>query len=169
MSVFDLISSLSVIHDPRQSWKIEHKLTDILLLTICAVIAGCEGWEEIEDFGNERVDWLKQYGEFESGIPSHHRIARVVAAINPKQFHTSFCEWMSSCHQVSNGQIVAIDGKTARRSYDKGNGKGAIHMVSAFATENELVLGQIKTNEKSNEITAIPELLDLLELHGCPV
>ncbi len=167
MNAFDLMNRLSVIYDARQQWKVDHKLADILLLTICAVIAGCEGWEEIEDFGNERLQWLKKYGEFEYGIPSHHTISRVVAAINPKQFQKCFIEWMQACHQTTNGEIIAIDGKTARGSYDKGKDKGAIHMVSAFATANELVLGQIKINDKSNEITAIPELLDLLEIRGC--
>ena len=156
MNAFDLMNRLSVIYDARQKWKVNHKLADILLLVICAVIAGCEGWEEIEDFGNERLDWLKKYGEFEFGIPSHHTIARVVSAVNPKQFQKCFIEWMQACHQATNGEIIAIDGKTERGSYDKGKDKGAIHMVSAFATANELVLGQIKINDKSNEIIAIP-------------
>ena len=169
MNALDLMNSLSVIYDPRQAWKVEHKLTDVLILIICAVIAGCEGWEEIEDFGNERLDWLKKYGEFENGVPSHHTIARVAAVVNPKQFQRCFMEWMKACHKVSNGEIIAIDGKTVRGSYDKGKDKGAIHMVSAFAAANELVLGQIKVNAKSNEITAIPELLELLEIRGCLV
>ncbi len=93
INAFDLMNRLSVIYDARQQWKVDHKLADILLLVICAVIAGCEGWEETEDFGNERLDWLKKYGEFEYGIPSHHTIARVVAAINPKQFQKCFIDW----------------------------------------------------------------------------
>ena len=101
------MDKLSIIYDPRQQWKVELKLTDVLILTICAVIAGCEGWEEIEDFGNERLDWLKQYGEFENGVPSHHTIARVVAVVNPKQFQSCFIEWMKACHQVTNGEIIA--------------------------------------------------------------
>ena len=98
MNALDLMNSLSVIYDPRQAWKVEHKLTDVLILIICAVIAGCEGWEEIEDFGNERLDWLKKYGEFENGGPSHHTIARVAAVVNPKQFQRCFIEWMKACH-----------------------------------------------------------------------
>ena len=125
MNAVDLMNTLSVIYDPRQQWKIEHKLTDVLVLIICAVIAGCEGWEEIEDFGNERLDWLKQYGDFENGVPSHHIIARVVAVVNPKQFQTCFITWMQACHKISNGEIIAIDGKTVRRSYDKGQEKGS--------------------------------------------
>ncbi len=113
MNALDLMNSLSVIYDPRQAWKVEHKLTDVLILIICAVIAGCEGWEEIEDFGNERLDWLKKYGDFENGVPSHHTIARVAAVVNPKQFQRCFIEWMKSCHKVSNGEIIAIDGKTS--------------------------------------------------------
>ena len=169
MNAVDLMTTLSVIYDPRQQWKVEHKLVDILILTICGVIAGCEGWEEIEDFGNERLDWLKQYGDFENGVPSHHTIARVVAVVNPKKFQTCFIEWMKACHKISNGEIIAIDGKTVRSSYDKSKDKGAIHMISAFSAANELVLGQIKVNAKSNEITAIPELLELLEIRGCLV
>ena len=166
MNAVDLMNKLSVIYDPRQQWKVDHKLMDILLLTICAVIAGCEGWEEIEDFGNERLDWLKKYGTFDNGVPSHHTISRVIAVIDSKQFQKCFIEWMQACHEISDGEIIAIDGKTARGSYDKGKDKGAIHMVSAFSAANELVLGQIKINEKSNEITAIPELLELLEIRG---
>ena len=151
----------------RQTWKVEHKLADILLLTICGVIAGAEGWEEIEDFGEERLDWLRQYGDFEQGIPSHDTIARVVSLIDPKPFQQCFIDWMKACHQQTQGDIVAIDGKTVRGSYDKSRRRGAIHMISAFSTANNVVLGQIKTAEKSNEITAIPELLKLLEIKGC--
>ena len=169
MNVFNLMDNLSAIYDARQEGKVLHKLSDILFLTICAVIAGAEGWDEIEDFGVERLDWLKQYGDFENGIPSYSTIAKVVSVVDPEQFQYSFIEWMKSCHEVTNGEVIAIDGKTARRSFDKGKSKGAIHMVSAFSAENNVVLGQVKTADKSNEITAIPELLDLLEITGCLV
>ncbi len=169
MNAHDLISQLSIISDPRQAWKVGHKLTDILFLTICAVIAGAEGWGEIEDFGHERLDWLKQYGDFEEGIPSNDTIARVVSTISPKRFQKCFIDWMNACHKVSQGDVIAIDGKTLRRSNDKGKKRGAIHMISAFSAANNVVLGQLKTEEKSNEITAIPELLKLLEIKGCLV
>ena len=169
MNALNLMESLSIIYDPRQAGKVEHKLADILLLTMFAVIAGAEGWKDIEDFGHERLDWLKQYGEFKNGIPSDTTIANVVSVVDPKQFQRCFIEWMKACHQATNGEVVAIDGKTARGSYDKGKNKGAIHMVSAFAAANNVVLGQIKTDQKSNEITAIPALIDLLDLRGCLV
>ena len=169
MNVFNLMENLSVIYDARQEGKVIHKLSDILFLTICAVIAGAEGWDEIEDFGVERLDWLKQYGDFENSIPSYSTIAKVVSVVDPEEFQHSFIERMKACHEITNGEVIAIDGKTARRSFDKGKAKGAIHMVSDFSAENNVVLGQIKTADKINEITAIPELLDLLEISGCIV
>ena len=167
MNAFNLIDQLSSIEDYRQEWKIEHNLLDILLLTICAVIAGAEGWEEIDDFGHDRLEWLRKYGHFENGIPSDDTIARAVSAVNAKKFQQCFIDWMKACHTITEGAIVAIDGKTVRGSFDKGKKRGAIHMVSAFCTANNVVLGQIKTEEKSNEITAIPELLHLLEIRVC--
>ncbi|MRI34318.1 ISAs1 family transposase [Endozoicomonas sp. OPT23] len=169
MKAFDLITQLSIISDPRQAWKVGHKLSDILFLMVCGVIAGAEGWEEVEDFGHERLDWFKAHGDLNEGIPSHDTIARVVSTINPKQFQQCFIDWMNACHQASDGDVIAIDGKTLRRSYDKSKKRGAIHMVSAFSAANNVVLGQVKTDEKSNEITAIPELLNLLEIRGCLV
>lgn len=164
-----LMHHLSIIPDFRQAWKIKHQLSDILFLTVCAVICGAEGWEEIEDFGHEKLGFLCQYGDFESGVPSHDTLARVMALINAKQLQTAFADWMKACHDATDGAIVAIDGKTLRGSYCRGKDKAAIHMVSAFSTANGVVMGQIKTDEKSNEITAIPELLKLLDLYGCLV
>ena len=170
MNAFNLIEKLSVLNDYRQPWKVVHKLSDILLLVICAVIAGCDGWDEIEDFGRERLNWLRKYGEFASDVqPSADTIARVMSCISATHFQKIFCKWMKACHTTTNGDIIAIDGKTARGSYDKSNKKDPIHMISAFATANKVVLGQVKTDAKSNEITAIPELLDLLEIKGCLV
>lgn len=166
MNIEKLMEHISIIPDYRQPWKVEHKLSDILLLTICAVISGAEGWEDIEDFGNAHFDFLKQYGDFEYGIPVHDTIARVVACINPKKFHECFINWMRDCHSSDDGDIIAIDGKTLRHSYDKSRRRGAIHVISAFSTMNSLVLGQIKTDEKSNEITAIPELVNMLDIKG---
>ncbi len=154
------------IEDPRQEGKIEHKLSDIILLCITALLCGAEGWHDIEIFGQARLKWLKKYGSFENGIPVDDTIARVMSALNPKQFQTCFINWMKSTAQVD---VVSVDGKTLRRSFDRKNSKRAIHMVSAFAKKNGVVLGQSKTEEKSNEITAIPELLELLEIKGCIV
>ena len=169
MENHSLLSHFSILQDCRQTGKIAHKLSDILLLAICAVIAGAEGWEEIEDFGHSRLSWLQEYADFENGIPSHDTIARVMSLVNPKQFQQCFADWMQSCHQLTQGEVIAIDGKTLRRSYDKSRKTGPIHMVSAFSTANGVVLGQVKTDEKSNEITAIPALLKLLSVCGCLV
>ena len=164
MSIQSLLDYISVIPDIRQQGKVKHKLSAILFLTVCAVIAGADEWQEIEDFGHERLEWLKKYGDFDNGIPVDDTIARVVSNIDSLAFEKMFIEWMQECHEITDGEIIAIDGKTIRGSFDKGKRKGAIHMVSAFSNENGVVLGQVKTEAKSNEITAIPELLNLLYL-----
>lgn len=165
-----LMHHLSIVPDFRQAWKIRHQLSDILFLTVCAVICGAEGWEEIEDFGHAKLDFLRQYGDFSEGVPSHDTLASVMALINATQLQKAFADWMKACHEATDGAVVAIDGKTLRGSYCRGKDKAAIHMVSAFSTANNgVVLGQIKTEDKSNEITAIPELLKLLDLYGCLV
>ncbi|HCB4956206.1 ISAs1 family transposase [Salmonella enterica] len=164
MSLSKLLEYISIIPDYRQQGKIDHKLMDILLLTVCAVIGGAEDWGEINDFGHAHLNWLKGYGDFKNGIPADDTIARVVSNVNPKKFQECFVKWMQDCHAVTDGKVIAVDGKTVRRSYDKSKRKGAIHMVSAFSTANSVVMGQVKTNEKSNEITAIPELLNMLDI-----
>ncbi|EII56632.1 hypothetical protein EC33884_2028 [Escherichia coli 3.3884] len=130
-------------------------------MTIFAVISGAESWEDIEDFGETHLDFLKQYGDFENGIPVHDTIARVVSCISPAKFHECFINWMRDCHSSDDKDVIAIDGKTLRHSYDKSRRRGAIHVISAFSTMHSLVIGQIRTDEKSNEITAIPELLNM--------
>ncbi|ERC07119.1 DDE_Tnp_1-associated family protein [Escherichia coli B28-1] len=154
MELKKLMEHISIIPDYRQAWKVEHKLSDILLLTICAVISGAEGWEDIEDLGETHLDFLRQYGDFENGIPVHDTIARVVSCISPAKFHECFINWMRDCHSSDDKDVIAIDGKTLRHSYDKSRRRGAIHVISAFSTMHSLVIGQIKTDEKSNEITA---------------
>lgn len=167
MSQATLINHLSIIRDFRQPGKVQHELVDVLFLAITAVISGCEGWEEIEDFGNEKLDWLRLYLPFEGGIPSDDTISRIFQLIEPTEFQKSFAKWMKSCCEMTHGDIIAIDGKTLKGSFKKKNKTDSIHMVSAFASANSVVLGQVKTNEKSNEITAIPKLLDLLDIRGC--
>ncbi len=135
-------------------------------MTIFAVISGAESWEDIEDFGETHLDFLKQYGDFENGIPVHDTIARVVSCISPAKFHECFINWMRDCHSSNDKDVIAIDGKTLRHSYDKSRRRGAIHVISAFSTMHSLVIGQIKTDKKSNEITAIPELLNMLDIKG---
>lgn len=164
----NLIELFSSIEDPRVERNRKHKLIDIIILTICAVISGAEGWETIEQFGEDKHDWLKKWIALENGIPSHDCIARVIARILPAQMTECFIAWTQSVAQITEGEVVAIDGKTARRSYGK-NKLGAIHMVSAWANKAGMSLGQIKTETKSNEITAIPMLLEMLEIKGCIV
>ncbi len=157
------------LDDPRVDYLVEHRLLDIIGLTICAVICGADSWVDIELYGNAKEDWLRSFLDLPNGIPSHDTIARLFAALDPEQLQTCFLDWVRSVAQLSAGEIVAIDGKTLRHSYDTGSGKGAIHMVSAWASQNRLVLAQVKVDAKSNEITAIPELLKVLALHGCIV
>jgi predicted transposase YbfD/YdcC len=159
----------STIPDNRQQSKVEHKLHDILLTLVVGVICGADGWEAIEEVAHNKIALLKKYGSFEHGIPVHDTIARVISSIAPDQLQQCFISWMKAAHIATQGEVIAIDGKTVRGSYDKQSKKNAIHMVSAFAANNGVVLGQIKTAEKSNEITAIPQLLDLLDIKGSTV
>lgn len=156
------------IADPRIDRTKLHKLIDIIIIAICAVICGAEGWEEIEEFGKEKQEWLENMLELPNGIPSHDTISRVFSKINPQEFERCFLEWVRSVTEKVSG-VVAIDGKTLRRSHDGATGKKALHLVSAWAAENRLVLAQLATEQKSNEITAIPELLRMLDLSGCIV
>ena len=155
------------VKDPRIERTKRHKLIDIFLIAICGVICGADSWVDIEMFGKSKLDWLKTFLKLPNGIPSHDTFGRVFAAINPEEFEKSFMEWVQAINELTQGQVIAIDGKQLRGSMDNENGKNAIYMVSAWATENELVLGQRKVDDKSNEITAIPKLLDLLEIAGC--
>ena len=144
-----------------------HKLLEIISIAICAVICGADDWVEVENFGVQKVDWLRTFLELPHGIPSHDTFGRVFAKINPEEFQKSFMEWVQAINQLTQGQVIAIDGKQLRGSHDQGRGQKAIYMVSAWAEANHLVLGQQKVAEKSNEITAIPHLLQLLEISGC--
>lgn len=155
------------LQDPRQSAKISYPLFDVLFLTVCATIAGAEGWEDIEDFGEAHFQWFQQKGLFTSGLPVHDTIARVISRLDPRQFQQCFINWMQAITERSDGELIAIDGKVLRGSYNRESRQSTIHMVSAFATANGVVMGQLKTNAKSNEITAIPELLNLLDIKGC--
>ena len=157
----------SDLHDPRQSAKIAYPLFDILFLTVCAVIGGCEGWEDIEDFGQAHSRWFQDKGLFPNGLPVHDTIARVISSLDPEQFQLCFLKWMQAVNSSAKGQLIAIDGKVLRSSYNRDDRQSTIHMVSAFASANGMVLGQVKTDAKSNEITAIPELLALLDITGC--
>ena len=157
------------LEDPRTDHTRRHKLIDILTIAICGVICGADSWVDLEIFGKSKEGWLKGFLELPNGIPSHDTFGRVFSLLDAQQFRDCFSAWVQAVSAVTRGQVIAIDGKTVRRSHDKSLGKAAIHMVSAWASENRLVLGQTKVAEKSNEITAIPELLALLDVSGCIV
>lgn len=169
MQINGFIEHFGELDDPRQSAKVCYPLFDVLFLTVCAVIAGCEGWEDIEEFGDGHLDWFQGKGLFPEGIPVHDTIARIISRLDPTAFHRCFIGWMQAVHDSTDGELIAIDGKVLKRSYDRHSRQSALHMVSAFATANGVVLGQLKTDAKSNEITAIPELLQLLDIKGCLV
>lgn len=155
--------------DPRAEHSIKHRLTDIVMITICAVICGADNWVDIENYGHAKIEWLEQFLELSQGIPSHDTLMRVFARLKPEELQQCFLNWIQAVSQISKGQIIAIDGKSLRSALERGQNRGAIHMVSAWACENRLVLGQQKVNAKSNEITAIPKLLELLAIEGCLV
>jgi predicted transposase YbfD/YdcC len=159
----------SRVSDPRKDRTKDHKLIDIIAIAICAVICGAEGWVDIELYGKSKQDWLRTFLELPNGIPSHDTFGRVFSLIDAQQFQLAFYEWVWAVNDIIQGQIINIDGKCLRGSDDKRLGKRAIYMVSAWAEANEIVLGQRKVDEKSNEITAIPELLKMLALSGCIV
>lgn len=162
----DISQFFSCITDPRMVNKSSHYLIDIIGLTICGVICGADDWTEIEEFGRSKEQWLKQFFQFPNGIPSHDTLGRVFSLISTEELEKAFLSWVTAISEKVT-DVVAIDGKTLRRSYDTSSNKNAIHMVSAWAAQNHMVLGQVKTEEKSNEITAIPPLLQLLEIEGC--
>jgi predicted transposase YbfD/YdcC len=158
------------VEDPRVERTRRHELLDILVIAICAVICGADDWVEVEAWGNAKRAWLRQQDlPLPNGIPSHDTFGDVFGRIKPEQFETSFLRWVQAVMGATGGKVVAIDGKTLRRSHDRGRGKAAIHLVSAWASANHWLLGQVKTDEKSNEITAIPALLEVLALSGCIV
>lgn len=164
-----LLEHLKSIPDPRIDRQKRHKLEDILAIAVCAIICGADDWVSIEEFGKAKFTWFKTFLDLPNGIPSHDTFGRVFSLIAPSHFQRCFISWVESVTDILQGQVVAIDGKTLRRSHDKKSAKSAIHMVSAWAANNRIVLGQVKTEEKSNEITAIPELLEVLDISGCIV
>jgi predicted transposase YbfD/YdcC len=154
--------------DPRRR-KVVYPLINIVTIALCAVIAGADDFVTIAAWGRQKRTWLATILDLTSGIPSHDRFNAVFKAIKPAEFERCLLSWITSLHEVTAGQLVAIDGKTLRQSFDKADAKSAIHMVSAWATANHISLGQVVVDEKSNEITAIPKLLDLLAVSGCLV
>ncbi len=161
--------SFESLEDPRHQNSIDHLLIDILTLTICAVICGADSWIDVQNYGLAKQEYLQTFLTLPNGIPSHDTIERLFARLHPTQLQQCFLNWIQEAFEISSGQLIALDGKTLRGSYARGERRGMIHMVSAWATENRLVLGQIKVKEKSNEITAIPELLKVLDLENSVV
>ena len=159
----------AALEDPRIDRQKCHQLLDIVVVAICAVLCGADGWVAIEEFGKAKYAWLKGFLVLPNGIPSHDTFGRVFSLIDPKAFQACFLDWIQAVSEPLDGQVVSIDGKRLRGSYDRSSDQAAIHMVSAWASANRVVLGQVKTDKKSNEITAIPELLQVLELNGCIV
>jgi predicted transposase YbfD/YdcC len=157
------------LSDPRRRSRgnFRHQLPDIVLLVISAVLCGADDWEQIADFGAEQQQWLRRYGEFRHGIPSHDTINRVISAIAPSEIESCFKQWVNGLRADAAEELIAIDGKTIRNSHH--GQKAAVHIVSAYATQSGLCLGQVATGAKSNEITAIPALIALLDIKGCTV
>lgn len=157
--------------DPRCITKgnLRHELKDIVIICMCGFISGIESFEEIEEFAQAQEGWFRQFLELPNGIPSHDTMERVLSLLDAGEFERRFGRWAQSVTALFPGEVIAIDGKTVRRSYDGASGGKAAHIVSAWAAENELCIGQVKTEDKSNEITAIPEILESLYLAGCIV
>jgi predicted transposase YbfD/YdcC len=153
------------LNDPRTGNAKQHIFLVILIIAIC----GVDGWSDVELFGRNKKEWLRTFLELPKGIPSHDTFGRVFALIKPEEFQERIIEWVKAIEKLTEGQVITVDGKPLRRSHDHDAGKAAIYMVSAWATTNQVILGQRKVDDKSNEITAIPELLKLLEIAGCIV
>ena len=168
MTSKSIIEHFRGMPDPRED-NSRHLLLDIIVIVICASICGAEKWDDIEAFGKAKEPWLRRFLRLPHGIPSHDTIARVFSRLSAEQLNERFYCWVSAINPENTQEIVNIDGKTLRGSHDRSNGKTAIHMVSAWASKAGLILAQQKVEQKSNEITAIPELLAMLELEGCVV
>jgi predicted transposase YbfD/YdcC len=167
--IASIVKHFEGLSDPRTGNAKAHIFLEILIIASCAVICGADGWSDVELFGKNKKAWLKTFLALPKGIPSHDTFGRVFAKIKPEEFQKRFIEWVRAIEQLTAGEVIAVDGKKLRRSHDRDAGKEAIYMVSAWATHNQLVLGQTKVADKSNEITAIPELLRLLDISGCIV
>jgi predicted transposase YbfD/YdcC len=163
------LDHFSQIDDPRVNRRRRHKLLDILFIALCATICGADDFLAIEVWGRARRDWLQQYLELPNGIPSHDTFNRVFQALDPQQFLQCFRQWVQPLCESLGVKLIAVDGKTARATLDRKKQKNPLHVVSAWASEAHLLLGQMAVDEKSNEITAVPRLLELLDLHGAIV
>jgi predicted transposase YbfD/YdcC len=166
---FDIVEHFSRVPDPRLTRTRRHNLVDILAVALCATICGAESFSAMADYGQSKQAWLGTFLELPGGIPSHDTFARVFQRLDPEAFSRCFLNWVQAIQEKSKGEIVSLDGKRLRRSFDKAAGSSGIHIVSAWSWHNRLVLGQVKTDDQSNEITAIPQLLTMLDVAGCIV
>jgi predicted transposase YbfD/YdcC len=164
-----LATCFADLHDPRVQGRCDHELLDILAITLLAVLCGADDWPEVEVFGQKRDEWLRSSLPLPNGIPSHDTFRRVFGLLDRQHFSTCLFQWTRALHEATGGKVIAVDGKTARRSFRKKSGLGALHLVTGWAAQSGLTLGQVACAEKSNEITAIPELLKVLNIKGCTV
>jgi predicted transposase YbfD/YdcC len=164
-----IMHHFAALEDPRSPTQRRHVLSEVLVMAIAATLGGADGWVGVETFAKAKEPWLRTFLRLPHGIPSHDCFGRVFALIDPKQFAACFRQWSASVAELLPDEVVAVDGKRVRRSHDRGKGLAALHVVSAWATANRVVLGQVATEAKSNEITAIPQLLQWLTLEGCLV
>lgn len=165
-AIEDMFSFFAVVHDPRREHSTTlHTLEAIIVITIMASVCGAQNWVDVQQWGEAKKDWLSEFLDLSHGIPSHDTLSRVFRLLDPNSLNQAFVSWMSALAEL-DGDIVSLDGKTIRHSLDNADSKGPIHIVSAWASANELVLAQFKVDDKSNEITALPELLDMLNLKG---
>jgi len=169
IDIAEVLGSFNGIEDPRKSRATRHIFQEMLFIALASVLAGGEGFVDMEEFAKSKKDWLVTFLKLPKGIPSHDAFGDLFALLDPEEFNTAFVEWTQGLRDQVSQEVIAVDGKSMRRSHDKSAGKSMVHTVSAWASKNRLVLGQIATEEKSNEITAIPKLLKLLDLEGCVV
>lgn len=167
-TIVDFLESFEPLEDPRQRGKVLYPLDEVLLLVLLGVIAGCESWVEIARYGEKKLALLRRFRPFKDGTPSHDQLGDIFAVLDAEQFQTCFVAWVAGLTGL-DASLIAIDGKTLRRSYQEGGAKAPIHMVSAWSCGQSMVLGQVKVADKSNEITAIPKLLDMLTIRGAVV
>ena len=165
-----IIHHFKALKDPRIERAKKHRLIDIIVIALGSIMVGGEGFQDMELFGQSKREWLEGFLDLSNGIPSHDTFGRVFARLDPKPFHQCFLSWTQSVSELTKGTVVSLDGKTAKASFDRATELSPLHVVSAWCSQNGgLVLGQLKTQSKSNEITAIPELLQLLAIKGCMV
>lgn len=160
------IEYFSILPDFRVDRTKKHNLIDILFIGVCTMVCNGEGFTDMEDFAIAKEDWLRKYLELPGGIPSHDTFRRVFSILDPDAFMACFVTWSQALHEATNGEVIALDGKTIRHSFDRASGQPALHIISAWASENGLALGHVKVDDKSNEITALPKLLEMLDITG---